>query len=48
MEWLILLNVFFVFFSWHIAQQTPVYSGGWWLNMTASALNAVIALRFLL
>jgi hypothetical protein len=48
MNWFILLNVFFVYFSWKVAQSCEQWSWGWWLNMFASALNGVFVLRFML
>ena len=48
LNWLHLLNLFCVFFSWHVAQRCKEYGTGWWLNMTASSLNAVVLLRAVL
>lgn len=48
MEWLILLNIFCVCLSWYAASYYQSWSAGWWFNMTVSALNAVVALRFVL
>ena len=48
MSWLYLINLFFVWFSWRVAQGCQQWSGAWWLNMIASSLNAVIVLNFVL
>jgi len=48
MDLIILINVFFVYFSWKVAQSCDQWSVGWWLNMFASALNAVFVLRYFL
>ena len=45
MEWLYLINVFCVFFSWRVAMRCKEYGTGWWLNMFASAFNGVVILR---
>ena len=45
MEFLYLLNVFFVFFSFWVACQCKAWGSGWWFNMFASAMNAVVLVR---
>lgn len=45
MSWIILINVACIFFSFWVAEtQCKQWGSMWWLNMTASALNAVIVL----
>lgn len=48
MEWVLLLNVVFVIFSWKVAQSCEQWGVSWWLNMFASALNGAIVLRYIL
>lgn len=42
------LSLFFVVFSWRVADRNPMWSTAWWLNMFASALNGVVVLRGIL
>lgn len=44
MDWLILINVAFIFLSWKWAQECEMWSFSWWFNMVASAMNAVAVL----
>ncbi len=48
MDFIILINVFCIWFSWKVAMGCKPYGTAWWLNMFASALNGVIVLRYLL
>lgn len=48
MEWLYLINVACIVLSWKIANECDMWSVGWWLNMFASALNAVIVYQGLM
>ena len=44
---LLIINVIFVFLSWKWAQECDMWSFGWWINMFASAFNAVAIVMFL-
>jgi hypothetical protein len=46
MSVLVVFNVFCIGFSWWVASLLERYSAAWWLNMGASALNAVIVLAY--
>jgi hypothetical protein len=44
MNWVVLINVFFIFFSLKIAASYETWSPPWWLNIFASAFNAALVL----
>jgi hypothetical protein len=44
MNWLVLVNVFFIFFSLMLAASCKTWSPPWWLNIFASACNAALVL----
>ena len=45
--YLLLINVALVFVSFWVAERSPRYSLGWWLNMIASATNAAVVVLLL-
>jgi hypothetical protein len=44
MNWLVLINVFFIFFSLKIAASSETWSPTWGINIFASAFNAAVVL----
>jgi len=45
---MIAIGLFCMWFSWKVADMCEPWSLGWWLNVFASALNAVIVVNQLL